>query len=297
MDELPLRPLLHFATYAAQPDESLDLAEGALLIADAAYPHLDHDRYLRRLDGFADSVRRELGMSASDRLPRREVGRRDTAERVTGAMCDVLCGQEGFHGNREQYYNPRNSFLNEVIETRTGLPITLSVVYIEVARRLGVPLVGIALPSHFVTKWPLSADEGDDLFVDAFSGRLMDLDQCRKFMRGITASLAGTRFDARWLEPVGVRAILTRILNNLKHAYLQQGNTRSALDIVDRLVLLRPDLPEELRDRGLLRLAMGETLLAAADITAYAQRAPAAPEVMRLRKRLASIAEIRGKLN
>jgi regulator of sirC expression with transglutaminase-like and TPR domain len=298
MDVQPLRPLLRFAAYAGLPDERLGLAEGALLIADAAYPSLDHGHYIRRLDAFARTVRRELGMRPSETLARHEIGRRDVAERVAGALRDVLAGQEGFHGNQEDYYSPRNSFLNEVIHTRAGLPITLTVIYIEVAGRLGAPLVGVGLPSHFVAKWPLSPEEGDDLFVDAFSGTLMDLDECREFMRGITASIGGgPRFDVRWIEPVRTRAILTRMLNNLKHVYLQTGDTKAALEMVDRLVLLRPDLSEELRDRGLLRLAVGETLLAAADLATYAQRAPTAPEVSRLRRRLASIGELRGKLN
>jgi regulator of sirC expression with transglutaminase-like and TPR domain len=298
MDEQPLGPLLRFSAYAALPDERLDLAQGALLIAEAAYPGLDHWRYIRQLDTFAEHVRAELGMHDGELLPADEVGRRETAERVAGALRDVLAGREGFHGNQDDYYNPRNSFLNEVLETRVGLPLTLSIVYIEVSRRLGAPLVGVGLPAHFVAKWPLSPDEGDDLFIDAFSGRLMDLDECRDFMRSLTASAGGPqRFDIRWLEPVGTRAILTRMLNNLKHIYLQAGDVRAALDMVDRLVLLRPDLPAELRDRGLLRLAVGETLLAAADLAAYTEQAPTAPEVKRLRKRLASIGEIRGKLN
>jgi regulator of sirC expression with transglutaminase-like and TPR domain len=298
MDEQPLGPLLRFSAYAALPDERLELALGALLITEAVYPGLDHRRYIRQLDTFAEQVRAELGMRDGELLPVDAVGRRETAEHVAGALRDVLAGREGFHGNQDDYYNPRNSFLNEVLETRVGLPITLSIVYIEIAKRLGAPLVGVGLPAHFVAKWPLSPDEGDDLFVDAFSGRLMDLDNCRDFMRSLTVSAGGPqRFDIRWLEPVDTRAILTRMLNNLKHIYLQEGDTRAALDMVDRLVLLRPELPEELRDRGLLRLAVGETLLAAADLAAYAERAPAAPEVKRLRKRLASIGEIRGKLN
>jgi regulator of sirC expression with transglutaminase-like and TPR domain len=298
MDEQPLAALLRFAAYAALTEAGMDLAEGALLVADAAYPRLDHALYQRRLDGLAQEVRGELGLAPEHTLDREQSAQRDTAERVAGALRDVLAGREGFHGNQDDYYSPRNSFLNEVIETRTGLPITLSIVYIEVARRLGAPLVGVALPAHFVAKWPLSPDEGDDLFVDTFAGRLMDLDQCREFMYSITTGTpGGPRFDVRWLEPVGPRALLTRLLNNLKHVYLQQGNTKAALEMVDRLVVLRPDMPEELRDRGLLRLAVGETLLASADIAAYTQHAPNAPEVRRLRRRLGMLSEIRGKLN
>lgn len=298
MGEPPLASLLRFATYAAQPDERLDLAEGALLIVEAAEPQVDHARCLRQLDRLAGEVRQELAMPPGAQLPPATLGERETAERVCGALRDVLAGREGFHGNAQDYYHPRNSFLNVVLDTRTGLPITLSVVYIEVARRIAAPLVGIGLPGHFMTKWPLSPDEGDDLFVDPFNGTLLDLDECRQLMLRLTAnSPSGSWFHSDWLDPIDARAILTRMLHNLKHSYLQRAETAAALEIVERLVILRPDLPEELRDRGLLRLAVGEILLAAADIATYAQRVPTAPEVRRLRKRLAAIAEVHGKLN
>src|SRR5262249_41473389 len=243
------------------------------LIAEAAYPGLDQGHSLRRLDALAATVRPEIGLQRGAILPARMLGSRETADRVCRALRDVLAGRAGFHGNQEEYYPPRTSFLNDVLESRTGLPITLSIVYIEVARRLGAPLVGVALPGHFITKWPLSPDEGDDFFVDPFNGTPLDLDECRELAQRLIASAGGPpHIDPAWLEPAPTRAVLTRVLYNVKHAYLQRGETAAALDMVERLIILRPDLPEELRDRGLLRLALGEVLLAAADITAYARR-------------------------
>ena len=293
-----LEPALRFSAYAALPDERLRLDEGALLVAEIGEPDLSHARVLRRLDALAAEVRAELGMAPDGTLPADSLDSREVAARALAALRDVLAGREGFHGNQDDYYDPRNSFLPDVLDRRTGLPITLSVVYVEVARRLGAPLVGVGLPAHFVAKWPLPLAEGGDLFVDAFRGAVLDQGECRRLVvRALVTDGAPPPLDARWFAPAGTRAIVTRMLNNLKQVYLQTGDTAHALAVVDRLVQLRPDLPEELRDRGLLRLALGEVLLAAADLFAYAERAPQAPELRRLRKRLAAINEVRAKLN
>jgi regulator of sirC expression with transglutaminase-like and TPR domain len=294
-----LRSLLRFAAFVRQPGHLMDLAQGALLIADLGYPALDHRPTLRRLDALAADVRAELGMPPGSRLPAHSVDLRATAERTLAALRTVLAAREGFTGHRDDYYAPENSFLNRVLERKRGLPITLSVLYMEVARRIGAPLVGVGLPAHFIAKWPLSPDEGDDLFVDAFAGgELLDLDACRLFMMRLTAGApGGPRFEAEWIDPVGPRQILARMLGNLKQIYLQIGETALALEVVERLALLRPDSPEELRDRGLLRLAMGEILLAAADLFTFVERAPQFPEAPRVRRRLQSIAEVHNKLN
>lgn len=298
MDDTLLLPLLRFAAYAALPDDQMDLAEGTLLVAELAYPDLDHAAYALRLDALADAVRAELDLNPDARLPAEMTRRRAVALRVLRAIRRVLADREGFTGNRDEYYDPRNSFLNEVLDRKQGIPITLSVVYIVVGRRLGAPLVGVGLPMHFVAKWPLPPEEGGDLYVDAFAaGEVMEEEYCRDFARRLISSGGGARLDPRWFAAVSTRDILTRMLNNLKLVYLQRGETAPALAVVDRLVTLRPDLPQELRDRGLLRLALGEPLLAAADLAAYAERAPGAPEMSRLRKRLATIGEIQNKLN
>lgn len=299
MSDDSLRALLRFTAFVRQPAYLMDLAEGALLIADLGSPGLDHRPSRRQLDALAAQVREELGLPPGGRLTAREVELRATAERTLRAMRAVLAGREGFTGHRDDYYAPENSFLNRVLERKRGLPITLSVLYIEVARRINAPLVGVGLPSHFIAKWPLSPDEGDDLFIDAFAGgELLDLDACRLFMMRLTATApGGPRFEAEWIDPVGPRPILTRMLSNLKQIYLQNGETALALEVVERLALLRPDSPEELRDRGLLRLAMGEILLAAADLFSFVERAPQFPEAPRVRRRLQSIAEVHNKLN
>lgn len=276
----------------------MDLAEGALLIADIAYPDLDHGRYLRRLDALAAAARAALGPEFAA-LPRERRSERDVAERALGALREVLAQREGLRGNEDDYYDPANSFLNVVLDTRKGLPITLSVVYLEVARRLGLPLQGVGLPAHFVVKWPLPREAGGDLFVDVFAGaNVFGYEECRAMVMARMRAGAGVvGFDPRWTRPVGTRTILSRMLLNLKTIYLTRGETALALAAVDRLVALRPELAQELRDRGLLRLAMGERFLAASDIAAYIQRAPDAPDVGRLRRRVLAHPELRVKQN
>ena len=299
MDVTPFAPLLRFADFAARPDAQLDLAEGALLMADVAYADLNAAHYQRRLGALADVVREALGATAAGLRRPRLLRQRVTATRMLETLRETLAQHEGLTGNTEDYYDPRNTFLHETLDRGVGLPITLSVIYLEVARRLGIPLRGIGLPSHFMVKWPLPRDEGGDLYLDAFhGGQILDISACRQFVLEVMAETGvPPYFDPRWTVPLGPRAILTRMLSNLKTIYLHRGETALALEVVERLVLLRPDMPEELRDRGLLRLALGESLFAAADIAAYAERAPAAPEVGRLRRRMAELREVRASLN
>ena len=300
MDATPFAPLLRFAAFAARPDAQLDLAQGALMMADIAYADLNAAHYQRRLDALTTVVREALGATANGlRRSSRALRERTVATRVLETMRERLADHEGLSGNTEDYYDPRNTFLHETLDRGVGLPITLSVIYLEVARRLGIPLRGVGLPSHFMVKWPLPREEGGDLYLDAFhGGKILDASECRTFiteLMGATGALP--YFDPRWSAPLGARAILTRMLHNLKVIYLHRGESRLALEVVERLVLLRPDMPEEIRDRGLLRLALGEPLLAAADIATYAERAPAAPEVGRLRRRIAELREVRASLN
>lgn len=300
-----LLSLLRFEQLVRLPDRRIDLAAGALLIAEIAEPDLAHARYHRQLDAFAAAVRAELGHEWDDaggrsaRGQRGRLGERATAEHAIGALREVLARREGLRGNQEDYYDPRNSYLNAVLETRRGLPITLSVVYLAVAQRLGLPLVGVGLPMHFVVKWPLSRDQGGDLFVDAFSGaEVWSYEECRaQVMARVRASTGVLGFDPRWTRPVGSRAILARMLDNLKALYLSRGETKLAYEVIERLLMLRPDAHEELRDRGLLRLTFNEPLLGAADIAAYVERAPHAPEIGRLRRRILQSRELRSKLN
>lgn len=292
-----LTATVRFSVWAASPPETQRLDEGALLIAEIGHPNLDHRRAIRQLDALAAEVWASLGPST--RLLRsHQVARRTSALRVLEAINEILIARHGFHGSNDDYYHPRNSFLNEVLERREGLPITLSVIYLEVARRLGAPLEGVGLPAHFMARWPLPDDAGGSIYVDPFQrGELLDELAMRQRILRLIGAPARATFDPAWSRALDAREILTRMLRNLKQVYLMRGETADALETADRLTALRPDLPEELRDRGLLRLAMGESLLAAADITAYLEHTPDAPEGGRLLRRIQSIREVHAKLN
>lgn len=292
-----LAAAVRFSAWAAQPPAAQRLDEGALLVAEIARPGLDHQKTIRQLDTLAAEVWEALGHDT--RLLRPEqAGRRRAAIRVLEAINDVLVTQHDFHGAADDYTNPRNSFLDEALNRHTGLPITLSVICIEIARRLGAPLEGVGLPAHFMARWPLPPAEGGPIYVDAYHrGLMLDEPVMRQFILTILKAPARTAFDPAWSRPLDTRQIITRMLLNLKGAYFERGETALLLEVVDRLTTLRPDLPEELRDRGLLRLALGEPLLAAADIASYLKRAPEAPERGRLRRRIESVLEVRAKLN
>jgi regulator of sirC expression with transglutaminase-like and TPR domain len=264
-----------FAEMLARPDDHVELARAALLIACEEYPELDPTRYLARLDEMGEAVRRRLGGS-----PR--------ASDAAAALQAYLFRQEGFHGNEQDYYDPRNSFLNEVLDRRTGIPITLSTVYLEVAQRAGVVAAGVGLPGHFIVK--LSAG-GADLLVDPYHGgqQVTEADCQQRLDRIYGGRL---RLDAGMLAPSGRKSILARMLRNLKAIYLKTDDQERALRVLDLLLQVNPHSGEDVRDRGLLYAALDCYHLAAQDLQAYVDLFPGAPETPELRER---VAEFRGR--
>ncbi len=191
-----------FTQLASLADEQIDLAHGALLIARAAYPDLNESLYLERLDRMAASVK--LDMTADS-----EPG--DIITRLN----DILFEQERFRGNRENYYDPDNSFLNRVLDRKKGIPITLSLIYIEVARRLGLDLRGIGLPGHFITAFYHAPGK---IFIDPFNrGEIRTVYECLQIVRTYMGNAVAP--DLRWLQPIGRKDILVRMLRNLKLIY------------------------------------------------------------------------------
>ena len=259
-----------FARVLACPDDAVDLAEAALLIACEEYPALDLPHYLARLDGMAQSVRQRISPAAR-------------ADRAVAALRRYLFEEEGFRGNEQDYYDPRNSFLNEVIDRRTGIPITLSVVYIEVARRAGLRAVGVGLPGHFLVR---VSGGGADLLVDPYHGGIaLSEGDCQERLNRIYGGRL--KVDAAMLAPCGPKALLARMLRNLKAIYLKSGDHERALAIVDLLLRVNPHSGEDLRDRGLVYAALDCYTLAARDLEAWADLFPGAPEAADLRQRAA----------
>jgi regulator of sirC expression with transglutaminase-like and TPR domain len=256
------------------------LDEAALAIAAEEYPGLDAAAYLARLDALGALVR-ERALE-----PQRAAGR-------LRALCDVLFEELGFRGNEESYYDPRNSFLNEVLDRRLGIPISLSVLLMEVGRRAGLPLQGVGLPRHFLVK--LRPQAGPEVFIDAFSGgALFSRDECAARFRG---GPTGQELDPRWFEAVTPRQILGRMLQNLKRIYVEQGDDVRAYWVVDRLVLVAPEAADELRDRGLVSARLGLRAAAARDLAAYLERVPGAPDASQIREALATLRAMPGLLN
>jgi len=269
-----------FAELVSRPDEQVDLARSALLIAQAEYSDLDSERYLMRLDELGRSVGRRL-------LP---TGRLEDART---ALNRLLYEDEGFRGNTRDYYDPRNSFLNEVLDRRIGIPISLSAVYIEVARRAGVTVEGVSLPGHFVVR--LVGPEGA-LLVDPFhSGmRLTEADCQRRLDRIYDGKM---KLDGAMLATCGPRAMLARMLRNLKVIYLKRGDLRRALRVVEMLLLTVPEATEELRDRGLLHGALDCYAWAARDLEAYLEGCPGAKDKAAVQAKIADMGRKAALLN
>ena len=251
--------------------EPLDLARAALAIAHEEYPSLDEAAYLGKLDEIAAQVMRSLPPGA---LPERRVGRLNL----------VLFRELGFRGNDSDYYDPRNSYLNEVLDRRMGIPITLSAVYLEVARRCGLAAQGVNFPGHFLCKVPL--DEGE-LVVDPFNrGRLLGKDDLQKLLESTSRD---ARLSARHLRAASGRDILTRMLHNLRAVYLERHDVPRALSAVERLLLLSPSDTRSLRERAGLYEKLGGSAAAAADLTRVLELEPGAKDAHALRGRLARL--------
>jgi regulator of sirC expression with transglutaminase-like and TPR domain len=269
-----------FATAVDTADEAIDLARAALYLAAEEYPALDVDAYLSRLDALArDVADRPLDTA----LP---LGRLLELSRY-------LFEEQGFAGNARSYYDPRNSFLNEVLDRRTGIPITLSVVYLEVGWRLGLPLAGVGLPGHFLVGY---YPPYDVQYVDVFNqGRMLSRDDCALLLQGMYGH--GFVFHEEYLAPVSKRQILTRMLTNLKAIYTQQEDWDRALAVAERLLLLQPDYPPEVRDRGLIQFRRGALRAAHADLERYTQLAPEANDLPRIREQMALISRLLERRN
>ena len=243
-----------------------DLLRVALEIARDAYPQLDPGPYLERVDALADRARDRV--AAADR-PRQALGQINW----------VLFVEEGFRGNTDDYYDPRNSYLNDVLDRKTGIPISLAVLYWRLAERLGLPVSGVNLPAHFVLK----VGEGESsVYVDPFhSGALLDREGCRR----LVARLAGPSFRVsdEHLAPCPPTVVVARMLRNLKSIYVQNHEYASAVPVQRRLAAVLPGEPEEQRDLGTLLLRVGRPAEALDPLETYLRARPAGDDAGSIR--------------
>jgi regulator of sirC expression with transglutaminase-like and TPR domain len=250
-----------FAALIEHAQGEFRLAEGALLIAQEESPSLDVDAYLRRLDAMAEVVSARLGLEIDP-------------QRIVAQLNTYLFDEQGFRGNLEDYYDTRNSFLNDVLERKKGIPITLSVVYIELARQVGLPIVGVGMPGHFLVRY---SAQPTVFWIDPFHrGQILSQEDCQQRLADMYGPALA--WSDVYLQPVSDHAILQRMLYNLKAVYVHQGDHRRALRVVERLLLLRPDVLAEVRDRGLLRAQVGSLEAALDDLQHYLQLSPEAPD-------------------
>lgn len=237
-----------------------DLVSAALAIARVEYPALDTDAYVTAID--------RLGATARARL---EGITRSPGDAIA-ALNEYLYEEEGFSGNRDNYDDPRNSFLNEVIERRTGIPISLAVVYMEVAARAGLQVTGINFPGHFLLK-AASVIPGDDFIIDPFhSGALLSEFDCRQLLRNHVGDDAA--FDASLLAPATRHDIIVRMLVNLKRLYVRMRSFPQARFVSTLLLSVDPSAFGELRDRGLLAYHLEDFTSALKDLEEYLRLAP-----------------------
>jgi len=263
--------------------DQFDLAEASLMLAQDVYPALDIAAYVARLDAAAATVKRNVAGDAY-------------AEQKIQALNQCLFSELGYSGNIDDYYDPRNSYLNEVIDRRTGIPITLSIVYIEVGRRIGLNLKGVSFPGHFLVK--LSVRRGQ-LVLDPFlAGEVQSEAELRQRLAKVLPPAAAEKASLdQYLEAATPRQIVARVLRNLKNIYMQEGKLENALDVMHRMLLVVPESAEELRDRGMLYQQLECFRPALSDLQNYLRRRPEAPDAGDVHAKVVELRQACAKLN
>jgi regulator of sirC expression with transglutaminase-like and TPR domain len=277
-----------FAALLNAEDEKIDVARACLMIAQDAYPGLDVERYMGEIEGMAIRLRK--------RLPSPD----GPEDKVVG-LNQFLFEDLGYCGNTEDYYDPRNSYLNEVIDRRTGMPITLAILYMELGRRIGLPLEGVSFPGHFLVSLRL---RGGTLVLDPFVGGapLAEVELRQRLQRVIPADATGEvpvselPLD-QFLEPASNRQILSRLLRNLKGIYRATDKPERMLEVLERMLVVSPDAAAELRDRGFVYQRLECWRPAMKDLTDYLDREPEASDIDEVRTALVELAARCARLN
>ena len=269
-----------FARAVGRPEPVLDLARTALLVAAESDARVDVDSQIHTLESWAAelSARLEPGWNNLQKLARL---RRFVFEDL------------GFRGDSKDYFSPNNSLLNQVMERRLGVPLTLSIIFMELGWRVGIPFEGVGFPGHFLVRLP---GEPRDLVLDPFNhGRTMHEEDCRRLLDEVTGGRL--EFDGRLLASVTKRDIITRLLRNLKGAYLRANQDEGALAAVERLLLIHPDDMDEVRDRGLLLYRLRRFSPALDALNAYLAARPNAPDRDNIAQHVISLRQLLASLN
>ncbi len=260
-------PRAEFSREVEQADDQVNLARAALLVAREEYAQLPVEPYLTRLDQLAEEVKDRLDNETAPVVVLRE-------------LLKLLYSRHRFRGNRDAYYDPRNSFLSDVLDRQKGIPLTLGVVVLEVGWRLGLPLEGVNFPGHFLVRF---RGEEYSLLVDPFDeGKLRFQDQAQELLDRMYGGMV--RVQPAFLRAAGRRDMIVRLLKNLKGVYLNVGDHPRALAAVERILVIHPTSAREIRDRGTLLARMGRTEEALEQLEWYLDYAPEAADAGRIRE-------------
>ena len=267
-----LRHVRELADLLARRDERIPLDVAALQLATIEHPDLTAEPFLALLDSHA----RELGGRVSLEMD---------GEEFVATMNEYMFDELGFEGNEDDYYDPANSCLNDVLTHRKGIPITLSVVCMEIARRLDRPLYGVGLPGHFLLKYD---DSKFQAYIDPFNnGQLLLEPECFEIARRVTG--LNIPADPGLLAPVSTRNVIVRMLSNLRTAYYLREEPQKLMKVLDLLVEADPENPEEYKQRAIVRIRMQMYKSARADFERYLELAPQAPDRDEVHRQLEAI--------
>jgi regulator of sirC expression with transglutaminase-like and TPR domain len=259
-----------FEEIAGRPEELVDLVEGSLVIALEENPALDVERHLGDVQAWSDAVRSRLA------------GSRDV-ERIVETINRLLFEEEGFHGEADDYYDPRSALLSEALDRHAGLPIALSILYIELSRRAGVEVAGVAMPGRFLVKF---SGAFGVIVVDPFDGgRVLTTIELQKILDGMYGG--GVQLREHHLRSCSPRQVLARELAQLKAAYLAQHDLQRAAASIDRLIILDDRDAWEIRDRAGLAIQMHAYRQAIELFERYLALMPAADDTSRVREQIA----------
>ena len=277
-----MSPAERWKEIVAGPEEDIDLADAALVIAAHEYPGLDVNAYLARIAELAETLKGRL---------RRDIGPTDALVALNRYLFEEL----GFSGNTADYYDPRNSYLNEVLDRRLGIPITLSVLCIEIGRRIGLALHGVSFPGHFLVKCVVR--DGVVVLDPYARGASLSLDDLQLRLKTLRGETPPPDMVQHMLAAAGRKDILVRLLRNLKSNYLERRDPARALAAADRIIELAPRAAEEYRDRAGIYLDLECFRAALSDFRDYLMLKPGADDAAVVQRRVVELQQIAARLN
>jgi regulator of sirC expression with transglutaminase-like and TPR domain len=269
-----------FADLIGRDDEEIEIDRAAFLIEAVEYPELDVEAGLRELEDLAVILQPRLtGLGGP--------------QEVVHVVANFLHGELGFSGNPDAYYDPRNSYLNEVLERRLGIPISLSALYLEIGRRLGLPFEGVGMPGHFLVRYRHAVSP---ILVDPFAGGAIVSDaECEARLRGVYGP--GVQLQPSMLVAISTRNIVFRMLNNLKSIYASQNEWPRVVRTIDLMLATQPGASGEYRDRGAAHLRSGDLKRARADFEHYLLNAAEIADAASVREQLALVDRLESMRN